>query len=201
MAYSKRFFINPSNKKMTLIHESLYNEFEKDIAHIESSYDELLNNTTDIELSKKMNEIKIKIKHILSNFTYLFFKNQDDLFKAISQLKMDILQLKTQFMMQYILVNYDHFSIDDYSLVTRSLHNCLEEFGDKLLQNIDGADAALRQKYFDEEYSLLQERYEELLDIFSIGDTWNNWSYENTSTSEYSADEEYSEDSSRPLTF
>ncbi|MCW8407875.1 hypothetical protein OQJ13_02690 [Legionella sp. PATHC035] len=198
MAYSKRFFIDPSNKKMTLIHESLCNEFEKDIAHIESSYDELLNNTTDIELSKKMNEIKIKINHILTKFTFLFFKNQGDLFKAISQLKMDILQLKTQFMMQYLLINCDHFSIDDFVLVTGGLHNCLEEFGDKLLQNMDGVDAASRQKYFDEEYSLLQERYEVLLDIFSIGDSR---SYENTSTSECSADEEYSDDSSRPLTF
>ncbi|WP_454781130.1 hypothetical protein [Legionella sp. WA2022007384] len=181
MTYSKRFFARPSQVKIKDIYESLSKEFKKDMSHIETAYTEILgNNKINGALLKEKEDIHDKINTLLSNFTSFFIKDSQSLLKDIYQLKIDILQLKTKFMIQHILSNNFEFDFDDYSLVV-NLHNALGEFNDNLRSmkwsGVD-SDKSFNCKYFDQMHSLVREQYDKLAGTFSIGDPWENWSYD-----------------------
>ncbi|PWY55901.1 hypothetical protein DGG96_09190 [Legionella qingyii] len=181
MVYSKRFFINPSIGKMIGIYKSISKEFKKDLLHIESAYNEILrDNKNNFDLLKENEEIQNKINNLLSNFTGSFIKDSQCLLKNIYQLQVNILQLKTKFMLQHILFNDCKFDIEDYKLAV-NLHNSLKEFHDNVLAmkwDQSDSDRTLNCKYFDYAHSLVREQYEKLAVAFSIGDPWENWSYD-----------------------
>lgn len=163
------------------IYQTISKEFKKDLSHIESTYNEILSdkkNNTD--LLKEKEEIQKKITNLLSNFTGSYIKDSQGLLKDIFQLKINILQLKTKFMLYHILFNNYEFDIEDYELAV-NLHNSLSEFHDNVVaMTWDQSDSArtLNCKYFDYAHSLVQEQYEKLAVAFSIGDPWENWSYD-----------------------
>ncbi|KTD02483.1 hypothetical protein OQJ19_13860 [Fluoribacter gormanii] len=179
MVYAKRFFINSSNKKMIGIYQTISKEFKKDLSHIESTYNEILSDKkSNADLLKEKEEIQKKITNLLSNFTGSYIKDSQGLLKDIFQLKINILQLKTKFMLYHILFNNHEFDIEDYELAV-NLHNSLSEFHDNVVaMTWDKSDRTLNCKYFDYAHSLVQEQYEKLAVAFSIGDPWENWSYD-----------------------
>lgn len=202
MASSKRFFMNPADRKIINIYKSVSTEFKKDMSHIESSYNEILNNDKlNIELLKEMEEVQNKINKLLSNFTGFFMKKDENgLIEDICRLKLDILRLKTKFMIQHILLDNDEFDLEDYKDVA-VLYNSLEELRDSVLpikwvqsDNDSNTNIICDSEYFDHQYSVLHKQYETFVEIFSIGDTWENWSYEAESTSDDS--DEYGSDNS-----
>ncbi|STY29863.1 Uncharacterised protein [Legionella wadsworthii] len=200
MTYSKRFFINPSTKKTLEIYKLVSNELKRDMSHIDISYKDILDGEDNPDLLNQKEEIQSRVNNLLSNFTHSFLKDSTSLFKEVCNLKVDILQLKTKFMIQHVLFNHGEFDIYDYNLVV-NLHNCLVKFQDKVnLINWDQfaqdreAYIAIHHEYFDEVYSVLREQYDSLKDEFSIGDIWENWSYDADSSSE----EEDSDDSLSP---
>ncbi|QMT60678.1 hypothetical protein [Legionella sp. PC997] len=181
MASSKRFFINSSQVKMINVYESLHKEFKKDMSHIESAYNEILNDKKiNGVLVKEKEELQNKINTLLTNFTCAFIKDNQGLLKDIYQLKINILQLKTKFMIQHILSNSFEFDLEDYLLVV-NLHNSLEQFRNDLrsLKWTEAeSDTSFNSKYFDQVHSLVREQYNKLAAAFSIGDPWENWSYD-----------------------
>lgn len=186
MAYTNYFFIDQSRKKMARIYKSLSEEFKNDLVHIESSYKDLLIKDTEVQLLIEVNELKNKMSHLLSHFIPLFLKNERGFTLEINNLKIKVLSLKAKLMMHHILWNHNQFDINHFVLVTNSLHNRLEEFSHKLLtlsELDDAADATSArskyQDYFEQTYGVLRQKYEELSDTFSIGDSLD-----------YSSDEE-----------
>ncbi len=202
MASSKRFFMSPADRKIINIYKSVSAEFKNDMSHIESSYDEILNNDKlNIELLKKMEEVQNKINKLLSNFTGFFMKKDEKgLIEDICQLKLDILRLKTQFMIQHVLLHNNEFDLEDYKDVA-VLYNSIEELSDRALpikwipsDNDSNTYITLDSEYFDHQYSVLHKQYETFVEEFSIGDIWENWSYEGESSSDDS--DEYGSDNS-----
>lgn len=190
MTYSKRFFINPSTKKTLEIYKLVSNELKKDMSHIDISYKDILDGEDNLDLLNHKEEIQSRVNKLLSNFTHYFLKDSTSLFKEVCKLKVEIMQLKTKFMIQHVLFNHGEFDIYDYNLVV-NLHNCLIKFQDKVnLINWDQfaqdreAYIELHHEYFDEVYTVLREQYDCLKDEFSIGDVWENWSYDADSSSE-----------------
>ncbi|MGM9455144.1 hypothetical protein ACTAZI_17615 [Legionella bozemanae] len=174
------------------------------MSHIETSYNEILNNKFNSELLEENKKIQSAVNNLLSNFTHLFLKDNTRVLKEICQLKVEILQLKTKLMIQHILTNNADFDLYDYNLAA-NLHNYLEEFSDKVhsikwdqFESDRERYIALNHEYFDKVYSVLREQYDALKDEFSIGDIWENWSYDGDSGSEEEDSDEYSGELFRP---
>lgn len=119
--------------------------------------------------------------------------------KEICQLKVEILQLKTKLMIQHVLVNNADFDLYDYNLAA-NLHNYLEEFSVKVHSIQWDQFESDRERYIElnHEYSVLRGQYDALKDEFSIGDIWENWSYNGDSSSEEEDSDEYSGESFKP---
>ncbi|HAT8180801.1 TPA: hypothetical protein JA361_15450, partial [Legionella pneumophila] len=188
-AYTKFFAINPYDKKSMSIYQSVKKEFEKDLNHIDSSYSELLKNKDfNSALQVEMKELESRLKDVLFNWFFLFKKDKQGLNKEICQLKVDILRLKTKFMISHILLNHDKYNLEHYKLVVKHLHNHLENLNDKI-GLIKGIDVDIYSdlfsemyEWFEQIYSLLNNRYDEFKEEFSIGDIWEDWSYDNDSS-------------------
>lgn len=195
MAYAKLFFIKPSGKKIISIYQIVKKEFEEGMQHIESSYSEILNNNTlNTELITEMKGIQGRIRSLLSNWTRLFIKDEQSLIKDVCQLRIDILRLKTKFMISHILLNHDKYTLEDYKFLVTDLHNCLEVFNDNVFQikqdefDMYGDLSSERYEWFEEVYSILCDRYVEFKNEFSIGDVWEDWSYDGGSSTDDSDD-------------
>ncbi|HGF0818160.1 TPA: hypothetical protein ACF71N_002766, partial [Legionella pneumophila] len=68
------------------------------------------------------------------------------------------------------------------------LHNHLEDLNDKI-GLIKGIEVDIYNdlfsemyEWFEQVYSLLNNRYDEFKEEFSIGDKWDDWSYDNSSS-------------------
>lgn len=189
VAYTKFFAINPYDKKSMSIYQSVKKEFEKDLNHIESSYSELLKDKDfNSALQVEMKELEIRLKYVLFNWFFLFKKDKQDLSKQICQLKVDVLRLKTKFMISHLLLNHDKYNLEHYKFVVKHLHNHLEDLNDKI-GLIKGIDVDIYNdlfsemyEWFEQIYSLLNNRYDEFKKEFSIGGKWDDWSYDNSSS-------------------
>ncbi|HGF0880760.1 TPA: hypothetical protein ACF74V_003081, partial [Legionella pneumophila] len=197
VAYTKFFAINPYDKKSMSIYQSVKKEFEKDLNHIESSYSELLKDKDfNSALQVEMKELEFRLKYVLFNWFFLFKKDKQGLNKEICQFKVDILRLKTKFMISHVLLNPDKYNLEHYKLVVKHLHNQLEDLNDKigLMKGIEidiySDLPSAMYEWFEQTYSLLSNRYDEFKDELSIGDVWEDWSYDNCSSGD---DEEYDE--------
>ncbi|HHL3493302.1 TPA: hypothetical protein ACQ53F_002149 [Legionella pneumophila] len=189
MAYAKFFAINPYDKKSMGIYQSVKKEFEKDLNQIDSSYSELLKNKDfDPLLLVEMKKLESRLKYVLFNWFFLFKKDKEGLNKEICQFKVDILRLKTKFMISHVLLNPDKYNLEHYKLVVKHLHNQLEDLNDKL-GLIKGIEIDIYSdlpsemyEWFEQMYFLLNNRYDEFKEGFSIGDVWEDWSYDNSSS-------------------
>ncbi|HAT1971844.1 hypothetical protein SC406_12200 [Legionella pneumophila serogroup 1] len=189
MAYTKFFAINLYDKKSMSIYQSVKKEFEKDLKHIESSYSEILKNKDfDPLLLVEMKKLESRLKYVLFNWFFLFKKDKQGLNKEICQFKVDILRLKTKFMISHVLLNPDKYNLEHYKLVVKHLHNQLEDLNDKL-GLIKGIEIDIysdlpseMHEWFEQMYFLLNNRYDEFKEGFSIGDVWEDWSYDNSSS-------------------
>ncbi|HAZ7572163.1 hypothetical protein OQJ02_09550 [Legionella sp. PATHC032] len=197
MAYTKFFAINPYDKKSMSIYQSVKKEFEKDLEHIESSYSELLKNKDfDPLLLVEMKKLESRLKYVLFNWFFLFKKDKQGLNKEICQFKVDILRLKTKFMISHVLLNPDKYNLEHYRLVVKHLHNQLEVLNDRigLIKGIEidiYSDLPSEMyEWFEQMYFLLNNRYDEFKEEFSIDDVWEDWSYDNSSSGD---DEEHDE--------
>ncbi|MFO9559004.1 hypothetical protein SDB73_00355 [Legionella pneumophila serogroup 1] len=80
--------------------------------------------------------------------------------------------------------------------MVKHLHNQLEDLNDKigLMKGIEidiySDLPSAMYEWFEQTYSLLSNRYDEFKDELSIGDVWEDWSYDNCSSGD---DEEYDE--------
>lgn len=171
------------------IYQSVKKEFEKDLKHIESSYSEILKNKDfDPLLLVEMKKLESRLKYVLFNWFFLFKKDKQGLNKEICQFKVDILRLKTKFMISHVLLNPDKYNLEHYKLVVKHLHNQLEDLNDKL-GLIKGIEIDIysdlpseMHEWFEQMYFLLNNRYDEFKEGFSIGDVWEDWSYDNSSS-------------------
>lgn len=179
------------------IYQSVKKEFEKDLEHIESSYSELLKNKDfDPLLLVEMKKLESRLKYVLFNWFFLFKKDKQGLNKEICQFKVDILRLKTKFMISHVLLNPDKYNLEHYRLVVKHLHNQLEVLNDRigLIKGIEidiYSDLPSEMyEWFEQMYFLLNNRYDEFKEEFSIDDVWEDWSYDNSSSGD---DEEHDE--------
>ncbi|QBR83092.1 hypothetical protein E3983_01190 [Legionella israelensis] len=188
MTRTNRFFKKSSNDRR--IYNKVSTEFNSDIKHIQNSYTEILNDEKNIRLLNEMEELNNKMDELFENF---FKKDEKDVMKDICVLKTNILQLKTKCMIQYLLSHNDEYGLEDYNRVATSLHNPLEDLSSRIFPikwgefNLDSDTyIAINYGLFEEGYSILRARYDACVIAFSIGDLFDDWSYDEDDSSDNS---------------